>query len=193
MFEYILGKLEDINPTSAIVETGGMGYFINISLHTYSQISDKKEIKMFLHQVVREDAHFLYGFADKNERDIFRLLISVSGVGPNTARVMLSSLSPTEIQSAIQNGEVRVLQGVKGIGAKSAQRIIIDLKDKLGNIGSDGEILPVQDNTFVDEAFSALVMLGFQKSAVDKVLRQLMKDKQASTVESLIKLALKKL
>ncbi|MDQ2179976.1 Holliday junction branch migration protein RuvA [Marinifilum sp. D714] len=193
MFEYIKGELADLTPTSAIIENNGIGYFIHISLNTYSQLSGHKTVQLYLHQVVREDAHMLYGFIDTREREIFRHLISVSGVGVNTARVMLSSLSPAEIQTAILSNNAKTLQGVKGIGAKSAQRIIIELKDKLGK---DSEILEIslpQNNTNKEEALSALVMLGFAKNAVYKVVDKIYTANPTSSVEDLIKLALKQL
>jgi len=193
MYEYIIGKLTEVTPAAAVVENQGMGYFIHISLNTYSQLSDKKEAKVFLHQVVREDAQLLFGFSDPMEREVFRLLIAVSGVGPNTARMMLSSMAPQEIRNCIVNENVKELKGIKGIGAKTAQRIIIDLKDKMVALEMDGEILPSSNNTIREEALSALVMLGFQKSAVDKVLQQICKNGDDENVESLIKKALKKL
>lgn len=132
MFEYIKGDLVDLTPTSTVIETYGIGYFLNISLNTYSRLSGHKKAHLYLHQVVREDAHLLFGFIDEQERGTFRHLISVSGVGANTARMMLSSLSPSEIKTAILTDNVKTLQGIKGIGAKTAQRIIIELKDKFG-------------------------------------------------------------
>ena len=141
MYEFIKGTIADLNPASVVVDTGGVGYFINISLNTYSKLNGKKEVKVLLHQVVREDAHILYGFAGKSERDLFRNLISVNGVGANTAIMMLSSLTSEEIASAITTENVAVLKAVKGIGAKTAQRIIIDLKDKLGKISEKSQIL----------------------------------------------------
>lgn len=193
MFEYIKGELADLTPTSAIIENNGIGYFIHISLNTYSQLSGHKTVQLYLHQVVREDAHMLYGFIDTREREIFRHLISVSGVGVNTARVMLSSLSPAEIQTAILSNNAKTLQGVKGIGAKSAQRIIIELKDKLGKESDILEISLPQDNTNKEEALSALVMLGFAKNAVYKVVDKIYTANPTSSVEDLIKLALKQL
>ncbi|PXX97870.1 Holliday junction branch migration protein RuvA [Marinifilum breve] len=193
MFEYIKGELADLTPTSAIIENNGIGYFIHISLNTYSQLSGHKTVQLYLHQVVREDAHMLYGFIDTREREIFRHLISVSGVGVNTARVMLSSLSPSEIQTAILSNNAKTLQGVKGIGAKSAQRIIIELKDKLGKESEILEISLPQDNTNKEEALSALVMLGFAKNAAYKVVDKIYTANPTSSVEDLIKLALKQL
>jgi Holliday junction DNA helicase RuvA len=193
MFEYIKGDLVDLTPTSVVVDNNGIGYFLNISLNAYSKLSGHKSAMIYLHQVVREDAHILYGFIDAKEREIFRHLISVSGVGASTARVMLSSLTPEEIQSAILSASAKTLQSVKGIGAKSAQRIIIELKDKLGKDVDLAEISMTQDNTTKDEALSALVMLGFAKNAVAKVVDKLFKANPSSSVEDLIKQALKQL
>lgn len=193
MFEYIKGNLVDLTPTSAVIENNGIGYYIHISLNTYTQLSGQSNIQLYLHQVVREDAHLLYGFNDTKEREIFRHLISVSGVGVNTARVMLSSLSSAEIQTAILTNNAKTLQGVKGIGAKSAQRIIIELKDKLGKETEILEISLPQNNTNKEEALSALVMLGFAKNAAYKVVDKIYSANPASSVEELIKLALKQL
>lgn len=193
MFEYIKGDLADLNPTSAVIDNNGVGYYLNISLNTYSKLSGYKSAQLFIHQVIRDDAHLLFGFIDVKEREIFRLLISVSGVGANTARMMLSSLSPSEIQTAILSNNVKTLQGVKGIGAKTAQRIIIELKDKLAKDSDISEISLQQDNTCKDEALSALVMLGFAKNSVTKVVDKLYKANPESSVEELIKLALKQL
>lgn len=193
MYEYIRGNIADISPANIIVEAGGIGYFINISLNSYSQLSGKQETRLFLHQIVREDAHTLYGFADVKERELFRNLISVNGVGASTAIMMLSSLSPDEIRSAVATDNVNVLKAVKGIGAKTAQRIIIDLKDKLGKLSESGHILPVTDNTIQIEALSALVMLGFAKKDAEKVVSKILGEQPDSTVESVIKQALKRL
>ncbi|RUT73343.1 Holliday junction branch migration protein RuvA [Ancylomarina longa] len=193
MFEYIKGDLVELNPTSVVVDNNGIGYFLNISLNAYSKLSGRKNVMLFLHQVVREDAHLLFGFVDAAERQIFRYLISVSGVGVNTARVMLSSLSPSEIQTAILSNNVKTLQSVKGIGAKSAQRIIIELKDKLSKDSDIMEFSIPQDNTTKDEALSALVMLGFSKNPVSKIVDKLYMANPSSSVEDLIKMALKQL
>ncbi len=193
MFEYIKGELVDLTPTSVVVETNGIGYYLNISLNTYSKLSGHKNAQVYLHQVVREDAHLLFGFIDASERSVFRHLISVSGVGANTARMMLSSLTPSEIQTAIVSSNVKTLQGVKGIGAKSAQRLIIELKDKLGKDTDIADISFSQNNTTKDEALSALVMLGFAKNSVTKVIDKLFAANPSASVEGLIKLALKQL
>ncbi len=193
MYEYIRGSIADISPANIVIDAGGVGYFINISLNSYSQLSGKREARLFLHQVVREDAHLLFGFAEQNERELFRNLISVNGVGANTAIMMLSSLNPDEIRSAVATGNVAVLQGVKGIGAKTAQRIIIDLKDKLGKLQETSQILATADNTTQIEALSALVMLGFSKKDADKVVSKILQEQPDASVEVLIKLALKRL
>jgi Holliday junction DNA helicase RuvA len=193
MIDYIKGTITQITPAFITIETGGVGYFINISLTTFSKLEGKNEYKILVHEVIREDAHLLYGFADMEEREIFRFLISVSGVGAATARMMLSSLSPAEIERAIIGSEVDVLKSVKGIGLKTAQRIIVDLKDKLGKQSGTGEIFAFPDNTKREEALSALVMLGFAKSAVSKVLDRILREEKNLSVEGLIKRALKNL
>jgi Holliday junction DNA helicase RuvA len=193
MIDYIRGKIDNLTPTFVIVENGGIGYFLNISLTTFSKLEGKAEFKILVMEVIREDAHVLFGFADKEEREIFRSLISVSGVGANTARMMLSSLNPAEIEKAIISSDVNILKGVKGIGLKTAQRIIVDLKDKLGKHSGTGEIFAFADNTKREEALSALVMLGFGKSTVVKVLDTIIREEKSLTVEDLIKRALKNL
>ncbi len=193
MYEFIRGIIIECNPASVVVEAGGIGYFINISLNTYTKIHTQKEVQVFLHQVVREDAHILYGFADKSERSLFRNLISVNGVGSSTAIMMLSSLSPDEIISAISTENVVVLKAIKGIGAKTAQRIIIDLKDKLGKLHETDQILVSPNNTIRNESLSALVMLGFGKRDAEKIIAQILQEQPESAVESVIKQALKRL
>jgi Holliday junction DNA helicase RuvA len=193
MINYIKGTITEINPTSVSIETGGIGYFVNISVNTFSKLDGKSEFKILVHEVIREDAHQLFGFADKEERDIFRLLISVSGIGANTARMMLSSLNPGEVEKAIIESNVNVLKSVKGIGLKTAQRVIVDLKDKVGRQSATSEIFTFEDNTKREEALSALVMLGFAKSAVSKVLEKIIREEKNLTVEDLIKRALKNL
>jgi len=191
MYEYIKGKISELTPASLIIENQGIGYFINISLNTYSAFSNKNEITVFIHQVVREDAQLLFGFYNKQEREIFRYLISVSGIGANTARMMLSSLSPSEIKEAILTGNTTVLNSIKGIGAKTAQRIIVDLKDKVGKSNISDDFLSIQNNTNKEEALSALVMLGFAKKTVEKSLDKIQKDNPKAEVEELVKQALK--
>ena len=193
MYEFIRGTIANLNPASIVVEAGGIGYFVNISLNTYSKLNGKKETLLLIHQVVREDAHILYGFADKNERDLFRNLISVNGVGASTAIMMLSSLNADEIVAAVTTENVTVLKAVKGIGAKTAQRIIIDLKDKLGKIADSGQILLSPNNTIRNESLSALVMLGFAKKDAEKVVMKLLEEQPEATVEGVIKKALKRL
>ncbi len=193
MIDYIKGTIIQLKPAFLTIEVSGVGYFINISLTSYTKLEGKQEYKMLIHEVIREDSHQLYGFADREERDIFRLLISVTGVGANMARMMLSSLSPEEIEKAIIESEINSLKGIKGIGLKTAQRIIVDLKDKLGKHALTGEIFPFSDNTKREEALSALVMLGFAKSAVLKVLDKILQENKDLTVEELIKRALKNL
>jgi len=192
MFEYVRGPIAELTPANAVIEAGSVGYFIHISLNTYTRLSGKDEVKLFLHQVVREDAHLLYGFADKGERELFRLLISVSGIGSNTAIMMLSSLLPDEIRKAILEENVHLLKSIKGIGAKTAQRIIIDLKDKIGKSpASDKILMTASAGTAREEALSALVMLGFQKKSVETELDKIIKSNPELKVEQLIKLALK--
>jgi holliday junction DNA helicase RuvA len=194
MYEYIQGPVADLTPTSVVVDCAGVGYYVNISLQSYSSFEGKKEIMVYIHQVVREDAHLLFGFATKDERDLFRLLISVSGVGANTARVILSSMSASEIQKAIVQADINALKQIKGIGLKTAQRIVVDLKDKVfGKDSGTAQLFTSINNTTRMEALSALVMLGFNKSAVEKVLDQLLKEDSNQSVEGLIKLALKRL
>jgi Holliday junction DNA helicase RuvA len=182
-----------LNPASVVVETGGIGFFVNISLNTYSKIKGKNEVHLLLHQVVREDAHILFGFAETRERDLFRNLISVNGVGAGTAIMMLSSLNPDEITAAVAAGNVDVLKKVKGIGIKTAQRIIIDLKDKLAKITDTTQFLISTDNTLQNESLSALVMLGFTKKDAEKVVAKIIRDDPEATVESVVKSALKRL
>ncbi|MGQ7868988.1 Holliday junction branch migration protein RuvA [Sunxiuqinia sp. sy24] len=192
MYEYIQGKLTGLTPANAVIEAGSIGYFIHISLNTYSLINGKEQTKLFLHQTVREDAHLLYGFAEASERELFRLLISVNGIGSNTALMMLSSLAAEEIRQAILGEDVNLLKSIKGIGAKTAQRVIIDLKDKIGKTAASDQILISKaDNTIRDEALSALVMLGFAKKNIEKELDKLLKANPELTVEDTIKRALK--
>ena len=193
MIDYIKGDITQITPTFLTMETVGIGYLINISLTTFSKLEGRKEFKILIHEVIREDSHQLFGFADNEERDIFRLLISVTGVGANTARMMLSSLNPGEIEKAILGSDANLLKSVKGIGLKTAQRIIIDLKDKLGKHDGNDEIFTFADNTKREEALSALVMLGFAKNAVSKILDKIVREEKNLTVEDLIKRALKNL
>ncbi|HLG04493.1 MAG TPA: Holliday junction branch migration protein RuvA [Bacteroidia bacterium] len=193
MYNHFEGKLAVKTPTYAVLECAGVGYQLNISLNTYSRLPENGNCRLYAHLAVREDALVLFGFWDEEERELFRHLISVSGVGPGTARMILSSLTPAEIAGAILTGNVAALRAVKGIGEKSAQRIIIDLKGKIGkDIGSVSATFFNADNKMRDEALSALVMLGFAKNIADKALDKSLKNEgNAVSVEHLIKLALK--
>jgi Holliday junction DNA helicase RuvA len=193
MFEYIKGAVIALKPSHIILEVNSVGYFIHISLNTYTQLSGRESVKLFIHQVIREDAHLLYGFSTESERELFRMLISVSGIGSNTAIMMFSSLSPDEIRNAILNENVNLLKSVKGIGIKTAQRVIIDLKDKVVKSPSGEQIVTTADNTLRNEALSALVMLGFMKKPAEKELDKILAAQPNLTVENVIKLALKSL
>lgn len=194
MIEYIKGKITELNPAYLVIESAGIGYFVSISLNTYGQVGAAgDEITLPVHEVIREDSRQLFGFAGRAERELFRLLISVSGVGPNTARMMLSSLKPSEIERAISESNVHLLRSVKGIGLKTAERIIVDLRDKVLKVSAVAEIPGVRDNTIREEALSALMMLGFVRSASVKVIDRLIAEKPEITVEELIKQALRNL
>lgn len=192
MYEYIKGKLTEATPTYAVVECGGIGYFINISVNTYSKITSASDVCLYVHLIVREDAHLLYGFVSKEERVLFRQLLSVSGVGANTASVMLSSMTTDEIVNAILTDNVSAIKNVKGIGLKTAQKVIIELKDKVKPGSGDSSSLYTA-GTIKDEALSALVMLGFVKSQASKVLDKIIAGGGITNVEDLIKQALKQL
>ncbi|MBK0381219.1 Holliday junction branch migration protein RuvA [Mucilaginibacter segetis] len=194
MYDYIDGKLAFKSPAHVVIDAGGVGYHINISLHTYSQITGEEKCKLYIWLHVKEDAHTLYGFAEPGERRLFLHLVSISGIGPNTGRMMLSSITPAEIQAAIVQGNVSLIQRIKGIGPKSAQRIILELQDKLRKEGPDTLTMMPVLKTVKDEALSALVMLGFARNAAEKVLEQeISKNNGVLTVEQLIKFALKSL
>src|SRR5690606_35380696 len=194
MYDYFHGKLVSKTPTHVILEVGGIGYYIHISLTTFSQIKEVETCKLYISFQVREDSHTLYGFATEGERQLFDHLISVSGIGPNTGRMMLSSSSPEELQSAIINGQVALIQKIKGIGTKTAQRVILELQDKWKKQGSDSLLaIPDIKQTVPEEASSALIMLGFSKNQVEKVLSGIIQSDSTLTVEELIKAALKKL
>jgi Holliday junction DNA helicase RuvA len=193
MYDYIEGRIIEKTPTFVVIEAAHIGYFINISLNTYSSIPEQDQCRLYIHQIVREDALLFFGFFDRREREIFRQLISVSGIGANTARLILSSLSPDDIFLAINEGNVFTLKNIKGIGIKTAQRIIIDLKGKFGKEDEMEEIFRIESNTIHEESLSALVHLGFTKSAVDKVIRQILADNKDLTVEEVVKVALKRL
>ena len=191
MYEFIEGEFVEKSPAHLIVKAAHLAYYIHISVFTYSQVSNQSSGRIYLHFVVREDAQLLYGFSSREERQIFKSLISVSGVGANTARLILSSLSPEEVTHAILAGNVAVLQGIKGIGAKSAQRIIVDLKDKVGKGAGIDELFFSQDNTSRAEALSALVALGFSKKIVEKILTRILSEQPELSVEEVVKAALK--
>ena len=193
MITQIKGKLVEKNPTQVVVDCNGIGYEINISLYTFSSLSSDENIKLFTHLQVREDAHILYGFFSVLERAVFRLLISVSGIGTSTARTMLSSLTPVEIQQAIGTEDVATIQGVKGIGLKTAQRVIIELKDKIKSLQGADEIPVFKSNTIKEETLSALEVLGYSRKASEKVVDKLIQGDPDSSVEELIKSALNKL
>ena len=193
MIEHLNGRLIEKNPTHLVVECGGVGYFLNISLHTYSAIGDAEAIRVFTHLQVREDAHTLFGFHTRAERDIFRLLLSVSGVGASTARTMLSSMTPAQVREAIATGDVASIQAVKGIGAKTAQRVILDLKDKILKIYEPGEVSPQTGNTNKEEALSALEVLGFVRKQAEKAVDTVLREDPSLSVEGMIKRALKNL
>ena len=191
MYAYITGKIAEKSPTYVVLDNQGIGYCINITLNTFTAIGEKEEVRLYVHEQILEDAHNLFGFFSAKERDLFELLISVSGVGCNTARLILSSLTVNELSNAIANDDVRTIQAVKGIGAKTAQRIVIDLKDKLKKNDFATEIFAAPNNTIKTEALSALMILGFSKTAVDKALDRLLKQMPDANVETLIKEALK--
>jgi len=194
MYEYIKGKIADLNPSFAVLENQGIGYFLNISVNTFSQLKDGQEALFWIHHVVREDAEQLFGFTTKKERDLFRLLITVNGVGANTARMMLSTMSPDQLTDAIQQDDVNALKSIKGIGAKTAQRIIIDLRDKISEkILDEANILSPKGNTIQNEAFEALAMLGFGKKQIENALKKVVAKNPDVSVEELVKLALKQL
>ena len=192
MFEYLKGSIAELTPAYVVVECAGVGYYINISLQTFSSLEGKSDVHIYLHQVVREDAHLLYGFASKEEREFFRLLISVSGVGANTARVILSSMSTAEIQKAIMQENTNALKQIKGIGLKTAQRIIVDLKDKVfGKETGSSQLFTSVNNTTRQEALSALSQLGFARQAAEKAVDHALKSGDLTSVEDVIRLALK--
>ncbi len=194
MYEYISGKIAELAPAYAVIDVGGVGYYINISLETYSAIEQMESVKLYTHYIVREDAQLLYGFATKVERELFRLLLGVSGVGGNTARMILSTYSPSELQSIINTENAVLLKNVKGLGLKTAQKIIVDLSGKLTalDIAESREVV-TPDNEAKNEALEALVMLGFGKGVAEKALRAVLKEEPDASVESLVRLALKRL
>ena len=191
MIDYIKGEIIELTPAISVVETNGIGFSINITISTYSELLNNKHCKLYIYEAIREDAHILYGFLSKNERELFLLLISVSGVGANTARMILSSLSAAELQEAIANENFTLLKNIKGIGLKTAQRIVVDLKDKIRKIEGFESTKTLVYNTAQNEALSALTTLGFQQTASQKVLEKIFKENPSTTVEQAIKLALK--
>ncbi|MEG0517331.1 MAG: Holliday junction branch migration protein RuvA [Bacteroidales bacterium] len=195
MYDYITGQLTEITPTEAVIENNGIGYKLQISLQSFTDIQPLKETKLYIYHHVREDVELWYGFFTKEERSIFMMLIEVSGIGPNTARMMLSSMSSGEIRNAIVTGDVNRIKSIKGIGIKTAQRVIIDLKDKIAKGSGSSVDLLIQSpgSANLDEALSALVMLGFNKAAADKVLKTIAKENPNYTIEEFIKFSLKRL
>lgn len=191
MYAFISGKLVEKNPAYVVIDANGIGYLIHISLNTFSAIGGMEEVKLYTHLAVREDAHLLYGFHTKREKELFLQLITVSGVGANTARMILSSLSTEETIEAISTGKATVLQSVKGIGTKTAQRIVIDLRDKVGKSDGYAEKSSISYNTIKEEALSGLLVLGFNKMAAEKMLEKIIQSNPTITVEKLIKEALK--
>lgn len=193
MYEYISGKIVELGPSHAVVDNNGIGYLLQISLNTYSKLSDKQEISLYVTPIIREDSHTLFGFYDVSERALFKLLISVSGIGANTARMMLSTLSPHELQNAILTDNVNTIKSVKGIGLKTAQRVIIELKDKIVKSEDTVEIPLGKTGNAKNEALQALVMLGFSKSDVNRVIDKVLTKEPDISVEDLIKRSLKSL
>ncbi len=198
MIEYIQGDIAELTPATAVIDCHGVGYAANISLNTYSAIQGKKACKLYIHEAIREDAYVLFGFADRQERELFLLLISVSGIGGNTARMILSALSPNELINVISNENANLLKSVKGIGLKTAQRIIVDLKDKIKTgavaaASTGGTATLPANNEVMDEAVAALTMLGFAQGPSQKVVIGILKEEPSAPVEQVIKLALKRL
>lgn len=190
MIEYIKGELSELTPTYAVIDCGGVGYLLNISVPTYSALDGAKSAKLLVHEAIREDAHVLYGFVNEQERSLFRLLIGVSGVGANTARMILSSIAAPQLEQIIMTGDHSVLKKVKGIGSKTAERIIVDLKDKIKPIGDTLILQPSLTNEVFEEALAALVMLGFNRVQSQKVLKKLFDTEPSIAVEIAIKKAL---
>lgn len=197
MIEYIKGELTDSTPALVVIEAAGVGYGLNVSLNTYTAVQGRKEVKLYVHESIREDAHELFGFATRKERDLFRLLLSVKGVGANTARMILSAMSPAELCNHISTGNERLIKTIKGIGSKTAQLIIVELRDKIVSLGIQGEIpaggaiqAPV-NNAVKDEAVSALTMLGFAPAPTNKVVVKILQDNPSAAVEEVVKMALK--
>ena len=200
MYAYVTGKIAEKSPTQVVIDNQGIGYLVNITLNTFTAIGEKEEVKLFVHEQILEDAHHLFGFFTAKERDLFELLISVSGVGCNTARLILSSLTVNELSNAIANDDVKTIQAVKGIGAKTAQRIIVELRDKVVSLGiaasptsGSNDTTPALNSEVYNEACEALKMLGFPPAPVAKTVKTILKDEPEAPVEKVIKLALKML
>lgn len=193
MIAHLQGKLVEKNPTDVVIDCGGVGYHINISLHTYSLLPDSENIKLYTYLQIKEDAHTLFGFAEKSEREIFKMLLSVSGIGASIARTMLSSLEPKQIIQSIASGDVATIQSIKGIGSKTAQRAILDLKDKVLKVYDLDEVSISQYNTNKDEALSALEVLGFNRKLAEKTVEKIVKENPDTSIENIIKQALKNL
>ena len=193
MIAHLQGKLVEKTPTEVIIDCNGVGYHVNISLHTYSLLPASDAIKLFTYLQIKEDSHTLFGFVEKSEREIFKMLLSVSGIGASIARTMLSSLEPKQIIHAIASADVVTIQSIKGIGSKTAQRVILDLKDKVLKLYDLDEVSMIQNNTNKDEALSALEVLGFVRKSSERVVEKIVKDNPDATVENIIKLALKNL
>ncbi len=193
MIAHLQGKLVEKTPTHIVIDCGGVGYHVNISLHTYSLLPNTDFVKLYTHLQIKEDSHTLFGFVEKSEKEIFKLLISVSGIGASIARTMLSSLDPKQITNAIASGDVVTIQSIKGIGSKTAQRVILDLKEKVLKLYDLDEVSMQQSNTNRDEALSALEVLGFLRKASEKIIEKIVKEDPDASVESIIKKALKNL
>ena len=193
MIAHLQGKLVERNPTEVIIDCNGVGYHVNISLHTYSLLPNTEAIKLFTYLQIKEDSHTLFGFVEKSEREIFKMLLSVSGIGASIARTMLSSLEPKQIIRAIASGDLVTIQSIKGIGSKTAQRVLLDLKDKVLKLYDLDEVSMIQNNTNKDEALSALEVLGFVRKSSERVVEKIVKENPEATLENIIKLALKNL
>jgi Holliday junction DNA helicase RuvA len=193
MIAHLQGKLVEKNPTEVIIDCNGVGYHVNISLHTYSLLPNSEAIKLFTYLQIKEDSHTLFGFVEKSEREIFKMLLSVSGIGASIARTMLSSLEPKQIIQAIASGDLVTIQSIKGIGSKTAQRVLLDLKDKVLKLYDLDEVSMIQNNTNKDEALSALEVLGFVRKSSERVVDKIVKENPEATLENIIKLALKNL
>lgn len=193
MITQIIGRLVEKNPTNVVIDCNGVGYEINISLHTFSQLGEEEKLKLYTHLQIREDAHILYGFFTTMERSVFRLLLSVSGIGASTARTMLSSMDPKQIQAAVASEDINAIKSIKGIGLKTAQRLILELKEKMLNLTGIDEIPVLKSNTIKEEALSALEVLGYTRKNAEKMIDNIIQNHPDSSVEELIKASLNKL